>query len=87
MFVSDPNSCSNFKEITCDHVHLDLEINFNQNILKGNVELTLLKRDSNVKEIILDVNHLNVESVIHESGQSLPVLKPKKHNSKLFVFF
>ena len=69
---SDPNSYSRPDLVKTNHVHLEVEVNFEKKILTGNVLLSLEKIDPQAESVILDVRSLAISKVYEEeSGKPL----------------
>ena len=77
----DPNTLSNYNNWLSTHVTANLEILFDQKKLVGNVVHRLKSTtDSQSRDILLDTNHLDIDSV-RVDGRSanwelLPPLEP-----------
>jgi len=61
---TDPNSYSRPDLVTTKHLHLDLLVDFEQKVLRGNASLTLERKNSSATSVLLDVNKLQVSSVV-----------------------
>jgi len=69
---TDPNSYSRPDLVKATHVHLDLEVDFDKQVLAGHVILTLEKIDTNATSVVLDARSLTISKVTEElSGQVL----------------
>ena len=69
---TDPNSYSRPDLVKATHVHLDLEVDFDKQVLAGHVILTLEKIDTNATSVVLDARSLTINKVTEElSGQVL----------------
>ena len=54
------------------HLHLNLDVDFDRNILNGKAILSIEKVQDSASEVILDVRGLNIKSINDEvSGQAL----------------
>ncbi|KAK9761140.1 Leucyl aminopeptidase yscIV [Basidiobolus ranarum] len=59
----DPNTFANLDDITTEHLHLDLKVDFEKQRLVGTVLLTLKTLAEEVKQVVLDTNHLIISGV------------------------
>lgn len=68
----DPNSYARSDLIKTTHVHLDVEVNFETQILDGHVVLSLERVEGETNTLLLDVRGLTIGNVtLEESGQVL----------------
>ena len=63
---SDPHSFSKPEEASVTHLSLDLTVNFDKKILRGNAKLNI-KSSDDAKEIILDTRDLLIENVLADN--------------------
>ncbi|KAI8894300.1 peptidase family M1-domain-containing protein, partial [Globomyces pollinis-pini] len=59
----DPNSYANTHEIVITHAHLNWNINFNQKLITGSVELSFKAITHGVSLILLDTRYLSIKSI------------------------
>ena len=68
----DPNSYARTDLVKTTHIHLDLEVDFTQEIFRGYVILTFEMVDPKATSVILDARNLTISKVSEEaSGQIL----------------
>ena len=68
----DPSSYSRPEIAKVTHIHLQLEINFDQQILEGLAILDVEKVDPKAQEVVLDARGLNIKSISdNATGQNL----------------
>ena len=68
----DPNSYARTDLVKTTHVHLEVEVDFKNQILDGHVILSLEKLDQAANSVILDARSLTITKVTEEaSGQVL----------------
>jgi len=68
----DPNSYSRPDQVKTTHVHLELEIDFERQVLTGHTILTFLRNDLKAQTVILDARNLSIHSIHdEETGQVL----------------
>ena len=68
----DPNSYARTDLVKTTHVHLEVEVDFQNQILDGHVILSLEKLDQAANSVILDARSLTITKVTEEaSGQVL----------------
>ncbi|ORY07969.1 leukotriene A-4 hydrol [Basidiobolus meristosporus CBS 931.73] len=65
----DPNTLANIEEVTTEHLHLDLKVDFEKQRLVGSVLLTLKTLAEQVHEVVLDTNHLVINGVYDGENQ------------------
>eukprot|EP00122_Pirum_gemmata_P017011 Pgem_evm1s15918 len=71
----DIHSFSNFKQFECTQIDLDVSIDFTDKVFKGKVNLTFRVIDNDAKQLMLDVESLNITSVTgmeYKIGESGP---------------
>ena len=84
----DPNSYARTDLVKTTHVHLDVEVDFSQQILKGHVILSFEKVDLEATSVIMDARNLTISKVSDEaSGQVLDYKlgSPSGYGEKLEV--
>jgi len=96
----DPNSYSRPDLAKIKHIHLDLDLDFNKQMLQGNVILTVSRESDEVEEVVLDVRGLDINGVVDEEtgsvlrhdasvssnvGQKLTVQLPATTQSKIRI--
>ncbi|KAJ2823703.1 Leucyl aminopeptidase yscIV [Coemansia erecta] len=59
----DTCSLANLDQVTTDHIHLDLCVDFHTSTISGHATLTGTILEDTVHSIVLDTNHLNIASV------------------------
>lgn len=69
--LHDESSLSNINEVRTIHFDLNLTVNFDQKILKGQNKLTLFSLIPSLKEVHLDVSTLSVFEVYDENMNAL----------------
>ncbi|KAJ2081609.1 Leucyl aminopeptidase yscIV [Coemansia sp. RSA 988] len=74
MFEIDPNSQSNLEEVTTEHIHLDLAVDFASKKLAGTATYRL-RALAPLCEVILDTAHLNVSTarLVGDDCPSVPL--------------
>ncbi|KAJ2686314.1 Leucyl aminopeptidase yscIV, partial [Coemansia spiralis] len=74
MFEVDPNSQANLGEVTTDHVHLDLAVDFARKRLAGTATYAL-RALAATHEVVLDTAHLEIQAarLTGADGQSRPL--------------
>ena len=73
LLLMDPNSSANITSFQTIHLNLDWTINFTQKCLKGFVELSVKRLNSESKFLLLDASHILTQSVSCR-GSELKVL-------------
>ena len=68
--IMDTHTLSNYKELPIIHAHLDLEVDFENKLLRGSVTHKF-SEDRNTDLLELDTKHLEVDSVIDQRGNRL----------------
>ena len=63
----DPNSYSRPDIAKVTHIHLKLDINFDQQILDGLAILDVEKIDPKAQEVVLDARGLNIKAISDDS--------------------
>ena len=63
----DPNSYSRPDIAKVKHIHLNLDINFDQQILDGLAILDVEKIDPKAQEVVLDARGLNIKAISDDS--------------------
>lgn len=71
----DPHSLANPDEVRVTHVSLDLDVDFEQQALRGTALLHLEVRDTEAGRLVLDTRELDVRAV-HDAGAAGPVALP-----------
>jgi len=73
LLAQDHYSFANSDQFVTEHLHLDLAVDFDSEVLHGTATLTMRREDADASEIILDTRDLTIESVafIAESGELL----------------
>ena len=61
--VIDEHTLSNYKDVVVSHCHLSLDVDFENEVLKGSV-LHTLKNVSGAEVVIFDTKNLNIKSVL-----------------------
>ncbi|OMH80109.1 Leukotriene A-4 hydrolase-like protein, partial [Zancudomyces culisetae] len=56
----DPNTLSNLEQVTTERLHLDLEVDFENKLLKGSVTLCHVVLQDNVDKVVLDTMTLDI---------------------------
>ncbi|WWC71745.1 leukotriene A-4 hydrolase/aminopeptidase [Kwoniella pini CBS 10737] len=93
-FDKDQATLSNYLEIITKHININWEINWNEKIFNGNVELKMESKKNDLNEIKLDSSFLNIKKVeidnkiieyslgdrIEVMGQALTITLPKSLN-------
>ncbi|XP_013791875.1 leukotriene A-4 hydrolase-like isoform X1 [Limulus polyphemus] len=64
---SDPNSFSRPEECIVIGIHIDWEVNFENHILTGFVDLTVEKKDTSASHLVLDTRDLTIKNVVDKS--------------------
>ena len=59
----DHYSFANVDEFVTEHLHLDLAVDFEQEVLRGTAELQMRRLDADAGEIILDTRDLAIDSI------------------------
>ncbi|KAH9488883.1 hypothetical protein Btru_058285 [Bulinus truncatus] len=91
--VDDVATSSNFKEVRTTQLKLDLQVNFDDKIIKGFLDISLKSLQNNVKNVILDVHRTlkviqvkcdeaNAQFTVKkftDYGKSLVIELPKTH--------
>jgi aminopeptidase N len=70
LLAQDHYSFANTEQFVTEHLHLDLAVDFNSEVLHGTATLTMRREDAGADEIVLDTRDLLIESVafINASG-------------------
>jgi len=63
----DPNSYSRPDIARVTHIHLKLDINFDEQILDGVAILDVEKIDPKAQEVVLDARGLNIKAILDDS--------------------
>ena len=63
----DPNSYSRPDQVKTTHLHLELEIDFEQKVLTGYAVLTLEKIDTQARTVVLDGRQLVIHDVTEDA--------------------
>ncbi|XP_064483392.1 leukotriene A-4 hydrolase-like [Ornithodoros turicata] len=80
---NDPNSYARPDLCAVDHVHLEVEVDFNRKVLAGFVDLTFTRKLSEAKSLVLDTQNLSINEVTHvSSSKKLPY--DSSINDKIF---
>ena len=78
----DPNSYSRPDLVRTTHIHLELDVDFDEKVLQGFVILSLKKIDEEADLVILDTNNLTILKIrdpIRVGGESMKA-KTKLNN-------
>lgn len=67
---TDPHSYANPADVRTNHIHIELEIDFNKTQLHGKVILYLTKKNIHTKTVKLDARGLKIWSVYHLDGDN-----------------
>ncbi len=62
ILTPDPHTFSNYTAIEIKHLHIDLAVDFDRQVLSGKVELNLRRKDTHAP-LILDTRSLKIEDV------------------------
>ena len=84
----DPNSYARTDLVKTTHVHLDVEVDFSQEILKGHVIISFEKVDLEASSVVMDARNLTISKVSDAaSGQVLDyeLGSPSGYGEKLEV--
>lgn len=65
--TKDKHSYANVDEVRVNHVHLNLDVNFEEKVLSGSAVLSLNEHET--EKLILDANNLHVNKVILDNGE------------------
>ena len=68
--IMDTHTLSNYKELPIIHAHLDLEVDFENKLLRGSVTHKF-SEDRNTDLLELDTKHLEIDSVKDDRGNRL----------------
>ena len=68
--IMDSHTLSNYKELPIKHSHLDLEVDFENKLLRGSVTHNF-NEDRDTDLLILDSKHLEIDSVKDRQGNHL----------------
>ena len=68
--IMDSHTLSNYKELPIKHSHLDLEVDFENKLLRGSVTHNF-NEDRDTDLLILDSKHLEIDSVKDHQGDHL----------------
>ncbi|KAL1952401.1 hypothetical protein VTO73DRAFT_1550 [Trametes versicolor] len=63
---SDPTTQTNWQDVASEHVDFDWAVDFDKQTLSGSVTHTLVWKKADVREVIFDTQHLDVQKVIVE---------------------
>jgi aminopeptidase N len=66
----DHYSFANVDEFVTEHLHLDLAVDFEQEVLRGTAELQMRRLDADARNVVLDTRDLTIVSVTVSSGTS-----------------
>ena len=75
--VIDSHTQSNYKEVSIEHAHLNLSVDFDSKLIKGSVTHSI-KNNSSSTEFILDTKYLSIESVKDQNDNLLDFSFGKK---------
>lgn len=77
---NDPHSYANFNDARIKHLVLDLQVDFEQEILKGWAELQF-ENLTQTDKLLLDVRELSIEKIILDNGKEtqFELSEPKEH--------
>lgn len=75
--VIDSHTLSNYKDVSIEHSHLNLSVDFESKLLYGSVTHSI-KNNSASKEFILDTKYLSIESVKDQNNKLLDFSFGKK---------
>jgi aminopeptidase N len=68
----DHYSFANVEHFVTEHLHLDLRVDFERQVLSGNASLRMRQLDAEAAEIVLDTRDLTIESVVVSIGGDEP---------------
>ncbi|MDG1045346.1 MAG: M1 family metallopeptidase [Bacteroidia bacterium] len=68
---NDSHSYANFNDVRISHLNLDLTVDFQQNILDGKVDISIINY-TNAKQLILDSKDLTIHKVLLEDSTKTP---------------
>ena len=68
----DHYSFANVDKFVTEHLHLDLAVDFGQEVLRGKAELRMRRLDAGAGEIVLDTRDLAIDSVTVATGSAAP---------------
>ncbi len=68
--VIDEHTLSNYKDVVVSHCHLSLDVDFENEVLKGSV-VHSLKNVSGVEQVIFDTKNLNIKSVLVDGAAAI----------------
>ena len=68
--VIDSHTLSNYKEVSIEHAHLKLKVDFESKLIKGSVTHSI-KNNSASTEFILDTKYLTIDSVKDQNNNLL----------------
>ncbi|MDK1290531.1 M1 family metallopeptidase [Pseudoalteromonas umbrosa] len=65
----DEHTFANLKDVVSTHLHLDLDIDFEDKQLEGFVEHTLAWQNSHARTLVLDTRDLEIDKILYQSPQ------------------
>lgn len=74
----DVHSFANFKEVRTKHLDLNLEVDFDQQIIKGSAE-HIIENKKNADHIIFDTKNLDIKKVEYGNGEEAEYVFGQKH--------
>jgi len=60
--ITDPHSYANFEDVVVEHLHLDLQLDFEAKVMRGKAEL-LINNKGGAQELVLDTRQLTIDKV------------------------
>ncbi|KAH9836660.1 metalloprotease [Rhodofomes roseus] len=72
----DPTTQANYTKIASEHVHFDWTVDWAKQVISGSATHTLVVREDNVNEVVLDAFALNVEKAFVEDKETTFSLDP-----------
>jgi leukotriene-A4 hydrolase len=79
-FDADQATFSNYLAIKTTHIDLDWQIDWKKELIHGSATLSM-EAIEEVKEIVLDVSYLDIETVEVDGKQAVCLSSAQKHRS------
>jgi aminopeptidase N len=73
LLAQDHYSFANSEQFVTEHLHLDLAVDFDSEVLHGTATLTIRREDADARTIILDTRDLTIEDVAFIAGPGVLV--------------
>lgn len=67
MQTVDKHSYANTDEVRVEHIHLNLDVNFDESVLSGSAVLSLNEHET--EQLILDANNLHIDKVVLDGNK------------------